>query len=180
MSNVCDAGLIHRQYQLQNGIYYSQIEVKLIVCFDQLIWSHMKNLWSEYMPLLTWNETFQLGIDEFDNHHKHLVDLLNKTYDGFTQEASHEELATVLDELIDYATYHFAAEEYWMGVNKYPNLSQHSKEHERFCQRVIQFLRHFHNGKALLSLRVLQFLNSWLKTHILETDAEYGRFAANL
>jgi hemerythrin len=132
------------------------------------------------MPLLIWNDTFALGISEFDVHHKHLVDLLNMTYDGFTQEASYEELASVLDELIAYATDHFVAEENWMEVNNYPFLTQHREEHERFCQKVIQFQRHFHNGKVHLSLRVLQFLNSWLKTHILETDAEYGRFAVSL
>jgi hemerythrin len=132
------------------------------------------------MPLLIWNETFELGIDEFDDHHKHLVDLLNMAYDGFTQEGNHEELAAVLDELIDYATYHFTAEEYWMEVNNYPNLSQHSEDHENFCKRVIQFQRYIHNGKMHLSLRILQFLNSWLKLHILKTDAEYGRFAVSL
>jgi len=132
------------------------------------------------MPVIEWSTSFELGIDEFDEHHKRLVYLLNMTYDGFTLEADRDELEAVLDELIDYATYHFAAEEYWMKVNEYPGLSQHSGEHERFSKRVVEIQNDFHNGKINLSLEVLQFLNNWLTDHILKTDAEYGIFAQGL
>ena len=132
------------------------------------------------MSFMVWNNAFELGIKEFDEHHKHLVALLNMTYDGFTQGASRVEIAAVLDELVDYATYHFAAEEYWMGVNKYPYLTQHCEDHERFCKRVAEFQKEFHNGTSNLSLEVLQFINTWLNTHILKADADYGRFGVNL
>ena len=132
------------------------------------------------MPVIEWSKSFELGIDEFDEHHKRLVYLLNMTYDGFTLEAGHDELGAVLDELIDYATYHFAAEEYWMRTNEYPGLSQHSGEHERFSKKVVEIQNDFHNGNTNLSLEVLQFLNNWLTEHILKTDAEYGIFAQGL
>jgi hemerythrin len=132
------------------------------------------------MTFMDWDSIFELGIKEFDEHHKHLVHLLNMTYDGLTCGASHDELGAVLDELIDYATYHFAAEEYWMQIHKYHNLSQHHEEHERFCIRVVEIQKDFHQGKANLSPEVTQFLNSWLTYHILKTDAEYGLFAQGL
>lgn len=129
------------------------------------------------MPFMGWLPGFELGIAEFDEHHKHLVHLLNMTYDGVTGGAGSEELGAVLDELIDYATYHFAAEEYWMAINKYPRLPEHSKEHERFCKRVVEVQKDYHNGKGNLGIEVMQFLNTWLTEHILKTDAEYARFA---
>jgi hemerythrin len=126
---------------------------------------------------MEWLPGFELGITEFDEHHKHLVYLLNMTYDGVTCGAEYEELEAVLDELVDYATYHFAAEEHWMTVNNYPRLPEHSNEHERFCTWVAGVQKDFHNGKSNLGIEVLQFLNSWLTEHILKTDAEYARFA---
>jgi len=132
------------------------------------------------MPFMEWDDTFELGIVEFDEHHKHLVNLLNIIFDGFTCEASYEELEAVLDELVDYATYHFAAEEHWMQVHAYPGLLQHSSEHERFCTRIVEFQQEFLNGKADLSLDVLQFLNNWLSDHIIKADGAYGRFARGL
>lgn len=132
------------------------------------------------MPLMQWKSTFELGIKEFDEHHKHLVNLLNMTYDGLTCGASHDELGSVLDEIIDYSTYHFAAEENWMEINKYPNLSQHKEEHEKFCSRAEGILEVFHQGKMDLNLEVTQFLLNWLTYHIMKTDADYGRFAQGL
>ena len=132
------------------------------------------------MPIIEWSKSFELGIDEFDYHHKHLVDLLNMTYDRFTNGASHEELGAVLDELADYATYHFAAEEYWMGVHEYPGFTKHSEEHKKFCNRVTEILNDFHNGNDSLSLEVLTFIMNWLTHHIMGTDAMYGVFAKGL
>ncbi|NTW99452.1 MAG: hemerythrin family protein [Geobacteraceae bacterium] len=130
------------------------------------------------MSFMIWNDAFDLGIKEFDEHHKHLVALINLTYDIFTQGTTHDGIVKVLDELVDYTKYHFAAEEHWMAVNKYPNLSQHSDEHESFCQTVSAFQSDFFKRKTNLSLEVLQFLNDWLTAHILKSDADYSRFAA--
>jgi hemerythrin len=132
------------------------------------------------MSFMEWNTTFELGITEFDEHHKHLVHLLNMTYDGIKSDAERDELEAVLDELVDYATYHFAAEEHWMSAHEYFGLSKHSEEHERFCKRVVEVQNDFHSGKVNLGLEIMQFLHNWLTDHILKTDAEYGRFAKNL
>jgi len=129
---------------------------------------------------MEWSASFELGIEEFDGHHKFLVELLNMTYDGLTCEAPRDELGAVLDELIGYAGYHFAAEEHWMEVHHYPDAPQHCEEHKSFSKKVVEFQQDFHQGKADLSLEVLQFLNGWLSDHILKTDAEYGRFAQGL
>ena len=130
------------------------------------------------MSFMKWLPSFELGIEEFDEHHKHLVHLLNMTYDGLSYGAEHDELGAVLDELIGYAMYHFAAEEHWMKMHEYPVLLEHIGEHEKFCKRIVTVQNDFHRGKSNLGIEVVQFLNSWLADHILETDAEYGRFVS--
>ncbi len=87
------------------------------------------------MPIVDWGEILSLGMEPFDSHHKHLVGLLNKTYDDFTAGASKESLAMVLHELADYACYHFAAEKLWMEENNYPHIESHVAEHEVFSKK---------------------------------------------
>jgi hemerythrin len=128
------------------------------------------------MSILVWNESFILGIEQFDEHHRHLVGLLNKSYDDFTTGTSHESFELVLDELIDYATYHFASEEYWMKKHQYPDLQQHQEEHNGFSRHIVETQKDYHGRKALLPLEVLVFLKEWWSDHILKTDAAYGRF----
>lgn len=132
------------------------------------------------MPYIEWSSTFELGMDEFDGHHKFLVELLNMTYDGLICEAPRDELGGVLDELIGYAGYHFAAEEHWMEMHNYPDAYRHREEHKTFSAKIGEFQKDFYEGKADLSFEVLQFLNDWLFEHIVKSDAGYGRFAERL
>jgi hemerythrin len=128
------------------------------------------------MPFIEWDISFAIGVQQFDEHHQHLMRLLNKAYDDFICAAPDENLGFILKELIDYAGYHFKAEEDLLLKNSYAKLNEHKGEHELFSQSILKFQNDFHCGKAFISLDVLTFLKKWLHTHILESDAEYGRF----
>lgn len=130
------------------------------------------------MPFIDWDNSFELGIENFDDHHRHLVGLINKIYVDFTTGVPSEDVGSVLEELINYVSYHFGAEENWMEKQKYPMLVQHVAEHEKFCNSVIVFWQDYNLGKNVLSLDILTFLKSWLIDHILKSDAEYGIFMA--
>ena len=132
------------------------------------------------MSFIEWKSDFETGIHVFDEHHRHLVSLLNMAYDGITCGAEHSELSAVLDELIDYAAYHFIAEETWMEAYDYPDLAQHREEHFGFSCKIISMQQEFRDTMDNLSLEVLLFLQDWLITHILKRDAELGRFAKGL
>ena len=132
------------------------------------------------MPIIVWDKSFELGIIQIDDQHKRLVSLLNKTYDNFISGAGYEALRSILDDLIDYATYHFITEDALMKSHGYPLLSQHREEHDTFCNWVKEIQKGFNNGNSKLSFEVFQFIQNWLAVHILKSDADYGRFALGL
>ncbi|OGU15508.1 MAG: hypothetical protein A2076_12620 [Geobacteraceae bacterium GWC2_53_11] len=128
------------------------------------------------MPFVEWDTSFNTGITQFDEHHQHLVDLLNKTYDDYILGAPDDAFGAVLTGLIEYAGYHFDAEASWMREHSYPKLTEHLREHDSFVLKATRFQQDFQNGNVSISLDVLTFLKTWLKHHILESDADYGRF----
>lgn len=128
------------------------------------------------MPYLEWNDKFSLGVPEFDEHHWHLIDLLNRVHDAFSQKSTDISTERVLKELLDYATYHFCAEEFWMQNNGYPEFEKHRAEHESFISRVLQMQKDMNAGSVDLSTKLLQFMKDWVSTHILMADADYGKF----
>ena len=128
------------------------------------------------MPIIEWNDCFCLGIQQFDEHHQHLVGLINKIYDDFASGAPSENVGDVLGELIDYSIYHFAAEEYWMNENAYPRLAEHRVEHDSFSGSVVEMQKDFRAGRSTLTLEVLSFLKNWLTNHIFQSDTDYARF----
>ena len=131
------------------------------------------------MVAYEWKDFYVIGITNIDEHHQHLFLLLNTLHDDFISKKKDQDLSTLFDDLVDYATYHFSAEEYWMEESSYPGLAQHANEHALFVRRVSEMLKDYHQGTAKISLEILTFLHGWLTTHILQSDAEFGCFIAN-
>jgi hemerythrin len=129
------------------------------------------------VPILEWNDSLLLGVDQFDEHHRHLVSLINSANDTLQSGSDHEAVARLLDELVDYATYHFAAEEFWMQQFGYPRLEEHAREHEEFCIRVVEQELLFDAGHSDVLPGLIVFLSAWLVEHIQRSDGDYGEYA---
>jgi hemerythrin len=130
------------------------------------------------MRVIEWDDSFLLGFYDVDAHHRHLFALLAKTHEEFA--TGNPNLGPVLDELVDYARYHFKSEELWMMDGHYPGIVGHKREHACFLQIVFRMRKEFLSGNEYLSLETLQFLESWISGHILKTDAEFGRFITGI
>ncbi len=128
------------------------------------------------MPIIHWDERFSIGMPQIDEHHQHLFFLSNRFYDIFTSNAPYTDLSPLFDELIDYAVYHFAAEEKLMQEYRFPELERHKNEHDTFSRRLVEMDKDAHADRKHLLLEVVVFLNNWLNGHILQSDAKFGRF----
>jgi len=126
------------------------------------------------MQKYEWSDKFLLGIMELDEHHEHLVDLMNKSYDLLEKKAPAAKVEMILDELFDYANYHFAAEENWLKEHSYINLNDHLVEHDSFRRKVLDFQNEFYGGKSSHKIQLFTFLSDWLFNHIRVTDFEYA------
>ena len=130
------------------------------------------------MPLIAWNEDYSIGVPQLDEHHQHLFFLSNRFHDIFVKEAPSQDLSPLFDELIDYIIYHFAAEERLMQELRFPEYETHRKEHETFSKRLVELDKQSSQDKKHLLIETVVFLHTWLKSHILQSDAEFGRFIA--
>ena len=122
-----------------------------------------------------WNNAFSVKIDLIDGHHKKLIDLLNRSYLLIMQEAGQEQLSRLLEELIEYAQYHFAAEEELMKRHQYQDLEKHVIEHFSFINKVLSLRKELSEDKRYLSIEIFDFIKEWLLHHILNVDNEMGR-----
>jgi hemerythrin-like metal-binding protein len=125
------------------------------------------------MAFLDWDEKFELGVKHLDEHHKLLFGLVNELFETFGESSVDAHLKNVVDKLVDYSKYHFAAEEKWMNFSDYSELLLHRSEHEGFAVIVSEFQKDFQRDKKCLSMEVLSFLKNWLSDHILKSDLNY-------
>lgn len=131
------------------------------------------------MAFITWDDSLLIGMKEIDLDHRHLVDLLNRAYDDVISKGSITSTGAILEELYDYATYHFTREEETMAAVEYPNQAEHAAEHLRFIRRITEMHRDYLDGRGTVALEVVTFLKNWLVNHITQVDAKLGTFAAS-
>ena len=131
------------------------------------------------MPLIVWDDSLSLSDATMDEHHRHLVQLLNRTYDDFANGAPAEMLGGVIHDLLNYATYHFSTEERLMAESAYPDLEEHRDEHSRFVLKIAKLQKNFQEGDRNLSFETISFLKNWIVHHIRESDVRYGEFATS-
>jgi hemerythrin-like metal-binding protein len=128
------------------------------------------------LPLITWKESYSVGIPTIDAQHKQLVALINALHDGMRNGLGNEMLSGVFDSLIKYTETHFKDEERMLAVRGYPTLLAHKAQHADFVTDARKLAADFKAGRVALSMPVMSFLKTWLTTHILDSDQQYAAY----
>ncbi len=131
------------------------------------------------MTLLNWSSYFALGIDQIDDQHKKLVEMLNDMYDGIKSGHAEDVLKVVLDRLLRYTRSHFLAEEKYMMEIGYPGFDDHFKRHYELNSQVEELVRKHDSGEHVNYLEVVTFLRDWLQVHIMEEDMQIAKYAVS-
>ncbi|RXJ82844.1 GGDEF domain-containing protein [Arcobacter cloacae] len=120
--------------------------------------------------IFPWNNNFETGIDEIDEQHKKLIELLNNLANLLTQEENFQ-IETAFSELAKYAEYHFKSEEaVWKKYLKDSDLVvAHEKSHDSFLPKVLEIRNKCDNLQDTIEEIVL-FLIRWLAFHIIDED----------
>lgn len=128
------------------------------------------------MAFINWEPKYSVNIELIDKQHKTLVDTINQLHEAMKQGKSKEVLGGILNNLIEYAKSHFNTEENFFQRFNYAEKLSHTKEHDDFAKKVVDFKKSFDNGNSMISSEVLNFLSTWIKNHILVNDKKYSEF----
>jgi hemerythrin len=128
------------------------------------------------MALIDWKEEFSVGVREFDNQHKKLVDIANKLHDAMRIGQSRNVMDDIFKELVEYTKEHFKNEEIYFDKYAYPDGEKHKIEHTSLVDKVSEYYNQHVSGNRFLSVEVMDFLKDWLLKHIAGSDKTYGKF----
>lgn len=124
--------------------------------------------------LLVWEPRYNIGVDAIDRQHRTLFDISNRLYRAARHRARRAALRRVFDELLEYAGYHFAEEERLMEQVDYPDLAAHHTHHAQLANLVQQYRAQLRAGVAGAEMQALEFVKTWLHSHVLDADREIG------
>ncbi len=123
-----------------------------------------------------WSDTLSVGIEEIDEQHKVLVDLVNQMHEAIHQRHGSDVVIGILGTLAEYTRIHFAVEESLMRILNYPGYEQHKEIHEELLHTVQDLQEKVASGKRSIGFELMHFLKTWLTKHIMEEDMQYSGF----
>jgi len=126
--------------------------------------------------LMPWGPKLVIGIDDIDNQHKKLVVLINDLYRAMKLKQGRKKTGEILANLADYTVYHFNFEKNLFEKHGYPGTREHLKIHDRLVEKVIDYKTQHEEGRAAVTMDLMDFLNDWLREHIMKTDVAYVPF----
>jgi hemerythrin-like metal-binding protein len=126
--------------------------------------------------MFEWKSDYSVKIEGIDAQHKVLFGLAGELYSAMAKGQGKAALASVLDRLVSYTVAHFANEESLMARYRYPRLAEHKAEHLALTKKVVQVREDLVQGRSVLTMDVLDFLQDWLTKHIRHSDMRYAEY----
>jgi len=130
-------------------------------------------------PLLPWSDQLSVGIQEIDEQHKVLVDLINQLHEAIEQHHGADVCVQIMDKLCEYTKIHFAVEESILRILGYPDYDDHKAHHNMLLSQVQELRYKMDHEDHSISFELLYFLKKWLTIHILEEDSAYVEHLLN-
>lgn len=127
------------------------------------------------LELFSWDDSYNVGIQEVDEQHKVLVSLLNQLHTAIVEHHGKSTSREILDHLAEYTRTHFLLEESLMRLTHYPGFDIHKEQHEALIKQVVDLQTKLDQENITITFELLHFLKNWLMQHINESDQRFGK-----
>lgn len=120
------------------------------------------------MTFIKWEKKFDLGIDNFDNQHKEIIELVNQLYEK--KEGNKSEILKLFKSLLSKMDEHFKDEETLMKEKKIVQFISHKLEHARALQKYSDYYNKLSKKNIKLDTEILESLKNWFEVHLEKKD----------
>jgi len=130
---------------------------------------------------MKWKKEYEIGIEEVDNQHRKLVELINNYNKTISDKKinTSSEIGQVLIYLINYTDFHFKTEEKFMEKLNYPGINEHKEIHRGLIQKLKGILLKIKKKESYSPIEFYYFLMSWLNDHILGEDIKIRKYSSS-
>ena len=128
---------------------------------------------TEEVGELVLDEALLVGVQVIDDQHRRMTEMVNRLNTMARGDTADEEISRVLDELLEYTTYHFSTERQLMELYAYPDQATHLASHEYLLAELADFNDKISQMGKQFQLKLTR---DWLLQHIIKEDLPLGDF----
>ena len=130
----------------------------------------------EKARLVKWKDEYSVGIEQLDQDHRNLLNLINRFQTTVHYKTGEEFEQGALAELIDYTKTHFAREEDLLKQHDFPGYEAHRAQHREMIEKVDAIVADYKERGHKAFPELANYLTDWLLNHINGTDKEYSSY----
>ncbi len=127
------------------------------------------------MNLIEWKDEFSVGVASVDLEHRELIDLINDLHSLLGENATLEQVATMLGEIFAQISAHFALEEKFMRETRYAHYSDHKNDHEALLDELRSIMDRVEDDGGYDEASLSKELGDWFTEHFRTHDARLHR-----
>lgn len=122
------------------------------------------------MALITWKESYSVGVEAVDHEHRELIDLINQLHEELS-ETGEIDVTAFLGEIFRGISAHFALEERFMREHRYDQLDEHKEAHEELLEQIRDIMDGYEADPEAASRQLSSRLDAWFTDHFKTHDA---------
>jgi len=108
-----------------------------------------------------------------DEQHMSLLNLIRDFDEAIINKKGKTAIGKTLNEIMNYISHHFRAEEELMIRHNYPGFYEHKKQHDDLFKKAIKYQEKYKEGIPKIEIEISAFLTDWVVNHINKSDIEY-------
>lgn len=124
-------------------------------------------------PLIDFTPEMENSIEELNNQHHRIVELINQVYVGLRTDKPKKEVKENLKMLVDFTAWHFSNEERYFEEYGFENTNPHKASHKEFIDHINDFRKKYQAGRIKFYDDVMRFIKVWIEKHFATEDQEY-------
>jgi len=122
---------------------------------------------------IVWQDEWSVGHHELDEQHKTIISLINLY---FNPDYSNTQKNITFSKVIEVMKNHLDYEENLLVENAYPDIEEHKRMHQMFCNKINQFSKNPFHDKHPNSDDIINLFKTWWLEHIINEDSKYVSF----
>ena len=126
--------------------------------------------------MVEWDESLATGVPDVDQHHRAMIDGLNRFFSAMTDGEGRAGALDMLHQFDAQMRKHFNEEEATMRQRAYPGAGRHHGLHEGFLRDFEQRKRDVEADRPGATAALFEFASQWVLEHIRKEDRQFVTF----
>jgi hemerythrin len=127
------------------------------------------------MIAVEWSSRFEVGHERIDFEHQIFLNLIRAASDLTQGAVTRQRVLMHLNEVKQYAVFHFTSEENMMFDVGYPDIEAHKKEHKKLLALFDDRLHQYRLEEIDLE-QIVEFLFEWFALHTTQVDTQLAKY----